>query len=174
MIFETERLYVIKWNPSDLDALHELYNDPAIRALINPKLTLDETRHIFENQLSLYSRHFPFGRYFIVEKSSGKSIGILLLKTDDSKTGVEIGYSLIERKWYKGYATEIVKAATNWIFEQDLFLSISAITELHNEKSQNVLLKCGFQSQQKFTEHGEEMNLFGLSKTERKSMEFII
>jgi len=172
MIFETKRLYVTKWHPSDLKALHELYNDPAIREFILPKLTLEETRHIFENQLNLYCSHFPFGRYFIVEKMSNKFIGLLLFKKDHKKAGVEIGYSLIKNQWQKGYATEIVKESITWLFEQDRFFSISAITELHNEGSKNVLLKCGFHSQHTFIEHGEEMNLFGLLKKGRTTIEY--
>ena len=164
MIFETERLYVTKWNPRDLNALHELYNDSAIKEFILPQLTIDETRHIFENQLDLYSRHFPFGRYFIVEKLSNKFIGLLLFKKNNKKAGVEIGYSLIKSYWNKGYATEIVKESTRWIFESKGFSSIYAITEMHNENSKNVLLKCGFLPKENFTENGEEMNLFSLLK----------
>jgi ribosomal-protein-alanine N-acetyltransferase len=164
MIFETERLYVTKWKPRDLNALHALYNDTAIKEFILPQLTIDETRHIFENQLDLYSRHFPFGRYFIVEKLSNKFIGLLLFKKGNTKKGVEIGYSLIKSHWNKGYATEIVKESISWIFESKGFSYIYAITELHNENSKNVLLKCGFLPKENFTENGEEMNLFSLLK----------
>ncbi len=164
MIFETKRLYATKWHHRDLNALHELYNDPGLKEFILPKSTLEETRSIFENQLNLYKSNFPFGRYFIVEKCSDKFIGLLLFKKDNKKTGVEIGYSLIKNEWNKGYATEIVKESVNWIFEQDRFLSISAITELNNESSKNVLLKCGFHAEENFTENGVEMNLFGLLK----------
>ena len=164
MIFETERLYVTKWKPTDLNALHELYNDTAIKEFILPQLTIEETRSIFENQLNHYSGHFPFGRYFIVEKLSNKFIGLLLFKKDNKKPGVEIGYSLIKDHWKKGYATEIVKKSISWIFESKEFSSIYAITELHNESSKNVLLKCGFLPKKTFTEYGEEMNLFSLLK----------
>ena len=164
MIFETERLYVTKWKPRDLNALHELYNDSAIKEFILPQLTIEETQCIFENQLNHYSGHFPFGRDFIVEKLSNKFIGLLLFKKDNIKTGVEIGYSLIKKHWKKGYATEIVKESISWIFESKGFSSIYAITELHNENSKNVLLKCGFLPEENFTENGEEMNLFGLLK----------
>ena len=164
MIFETKRLYVTKWKPKDLKALHELYNDSAIKQFILPQLTIEETRHIFEDQLNHYSRHFPYGRYFIVEKLSNKFIGILLFKKNNKKAGVEIGYSLIKKHWEKGYATEIVKRSIRWIFESKGFSSMYAITELNNENSKNVLLKCGFVPGENFTENGEEMNLFGLLK----------
>jgi len=164
MLFETDRLYVTRWKPRDLHALHELYNDTAIKEFILPLLTIEETRFIFEKQLDHYSMHFPFGRYFIVEKLSNKFIGLLLFKKGQEKSGVEIGYSLIKNYWKKGYATEIVKESINWIFNGNGFSSISAITELNNENSKNVLLKCGFLSIENFIENGEEMNLFGILK----------
>ena len=139
MIFETKRLYVTKWKPRDLDALHELYNDTAIKEFILPLLTIEETRCIFENQLN----HF---------------------KKDEKKKGVEIGYSLIKNYWKKGYATEIVKESIAWIFKAKGFSSIYAVTGLYNENSKNVLLKCGFHRKENFTENGEEMNLFGILK----------
>jgi [ribosomal protein S5]-alanine N-acetyltransferase len=164
MIFETERLYVTRWKTVDLDALHELYGDTAIKGCILPQLTIEETKCIFEDQLSRYSGHFPFGRYFIVEKLSNKFIGLLLFKKDSKKKGVEIGYSLARKYWKKGYATEIVKESIAWIFESKGFSSMYAITGLRNDNSKNVLLKCGFLPGENFTENGEEMNLFGLLK----------
>lgn len=164
MIFETERLYVRRWKQNDLVALHDMYNDSALRQFILPLLTIEETQFIFETQLDLYNDHFPFGRYFIVDKRSDKFIGLLLLKKDNTKAGVEIGYSIIKNEWQKGYATEIVKAAVSWIFQQDRFVSVSAVTELVNEKSSNVLLKCGFQSQKIFIEYSSTKHLFNLNK----------
>ena len=164
MIFETERLYVTKWKPRDLNALHELYNDAGIKEFILPKLTMAETRRIFENQLSHYSGHTPYGRYFIVEKLSNKFIGLLLFKKDNKKPGVEIGYSIIKNYWKHGYATEVVKESIAWLFESKGFTSIYAITGSRNENSKNVLLKCGFLPEKEFIENGEEMNLFELLK----------
>lgn len=163
MIFETERLYVTKWKSDDLHALHELYNDTAIKESIAPQLTIEETKSIFEKQIILYNNHSPFGRYFIVEKLSNKFIGILLFKNDSDKAGVEIGYSLKRNQWKKGYATEIVKESINWIFESKGFSSMYAITGSENESSKNVLLKCGFTPGEYFTENGEELNLFNLN-----------
>ncbi len=166
MIFETERLYVTKWKSHDLHALHELYNDSAIKDSIPSQLTIEETRSIFENQMSLYSKFTPFGRYFIVEKQSNKFIGILLFKKDSNKQGVEIGYSLKKNHWKKGYATEVVRESINWIFESKGFSSMYAITDSLNENSKNVLHRCGFLRKENFVEDGEEFNLYDLQKAD--------
>ncbi len=162
MIFETERLYVTKWKAGDLKALYELFSDTAIKEFILPTLTIEETKYIFEEQLIDYKINFPFGRYFIVEKSSNDFIGLLLLKKNKNKPGVEIGYSLKKEHWNKGYATEIVEESIKWLFEQKKFSCIYAITETNNVNSKHVLLKCGFIQQENFIEDTKEMSLFML------------
>jgi ribosomal-protein-alanine N-acetyltransferase len=171
MIFETKRLYVTKWKSTDLKALHEIYGDSAYKKSIVPVLTIEETKSIFDKQLSLYEDHAPFGRYFIVEKLSNKFIGLLLFRKDNDKSGVEIGYSLIENYWKKGYATEVVKESITWMFETKGFSKMYAITDPENENSKNVLLKCGFLRKENLLEDGEEMNFYSLIKEEDASLQ---
>lgn len=166
MLFETERLYVAKWKTENLSALYELFNDAGIKKFIAPKLTIEETEHIFQNQLLEYKKDCVFGRYFIVEKSSDKYIGLLLLKDLDNNHTVEIGYSLIKEAWNKGYATEVVNETTQWLFNEKDFSGVCAITELDNFDSQNVLIKAGFERQKDFEEEGRRMTYFLKSKHE--------
>ncbi len=173
MIFETERLYVTKWKPKDLNALHSLYKDPSNRDYIFPAPDIEETRKIFDTQLIHYNENFPFGRYFIVEKLSNNFIGLLLFKKNNNKAGVELGYSLIRNKWRNGYATEIVKESINWIFRSKNFTSVYAKTAKNNENSKNVLLKCGFVSGESINEYGEEMNVFSVLKKSPASSCFV-
>ena len=163
MIFETERLYVTKWKAGDLKSLYELFNDEAIKEFILPRLTIEETTHIFEEQLIDYDKRFPFGRYFIIEKFINNVTGLLLIKKDKNKAGIEIGYSLKKEHWNKGYATEIVQECIHWLFEQKKFSNIYAVTETDNINSHNVLLKCDFIQQENFIEDGKEMSLFRLA-----------
>ena len=158
MLFETQRLFVTKWKEGDLDSLYQLFNDPAIKECILPRLTIEETTHIFETQLTEYYTSFPFGRYFIVEKESLEKIGLFLLKA--MKDGIEIGYSLKKEHWNKGFATEIVRESITWIQQLKKFDKVYAITATDNTNSQNVLLKSGFTQQEDFLENGKEMSLF--------------
>ncbi len=171
MIFETERLIVTKWKQDDFEELHELYNDAALMETITSQPSVEETRFIFENQITGYSSSSPFGRYFIIEKQSNKFIGILLFKKDDEKLGVEIGYSIKKKHWKKGYATEVVKESIHWIFESKGFASMYAITASYNENSKKVLRKCGFLPGENFIESGEEMHLFDLQREDISTLQ---
>lgn len=161
-MFESERLYVAKWKAEDLDSLYQLFSNEGIKQFIVPRLTIEETEHIFLEQLKNYDHHFPFGRYFIVEKKSNECIGLLLFKDDKDIEGVEIGYSFKKEVWRRGYATEIVQASIHFLNCQKKFSDLYGITEAYNINSQHVLLKCGFCRQQNFIENGREMNLFHL------------
>jgi [ribosomal protein S5]-alanine N-acetyltransferase len=162
MIFETERLYVAKWKSDDLEVLYQLFDDVAIKEFILPRLTIEETTHIFEEQLNNYDKNFPFGRYFIKEKINNDFIGLLLFKENKNKAGVEIGYALKKEYWNKGYATEIVQQSIQWLQAQKQISNIYAITETDNTNSHRVLLKCGFIQQANCVEDGKVMSLFGL------------
>lgn len=164
MLFETDRLYVARWRKENLNALYDLFNDSAIKEFIGPKLTIEETEQIFNAQLLDYEKKGVFGRYFIVEKSSGDYIGLLLLKDVDREYSIEIGYSLIKEQWKKGYATEVVNESVKWLFEKEGFTKISAITELDNIDSQNVLIKAGFTRQNDILDEGSMMSYFLLEK----------
>lgn len=166
MLFETGRLYVAKWKEENLNALYDLFNDTGIKEFIAPKLTIEETEHIFRKQLLDYKDGGVFGRYFIMEKSSDKYIGLLLLKDVNRECSVEIGYSLIREEWKKGYATEVVNGTVQWLFNEKSFSEICAITELDNSDSQNVLIKAGFERQNDFEEEGRMMSYFLISKHE--------
>ena len=167
MLFETDRLYVAKWKEENLAALFNLFNDTAIKEFIAPKLTLEETEHIFRAQLLAYEKPGIFGRYFIIEKSSGNFIGLLLLKDVERDCAVEIGYSLIKEQWRKGYATEVVNESVKWLFAEKNFITICAVTELDNIDSQNVLLKSGFARQKDVFDEGRWMSYFLLEREQK-------
>ena len=162
MIFETERLYVARWKAGDLKKLYDLFSDPGIKEFVLPTLTIQETRYIFEQQLVDYDRHFPFGRFFIVEKGGNDFIGLFLLRENNKKAVVEIGYSFKKEHWNKGYATEVVKQSIHWLTEQQKFSGVYAVAEPNNIKSQHVLLKCGFIQEENFMEDGKEMSFFSI------------
>ena len=72
--------------------------------------------------------------------------GIGIIPGDDiHRRSAEIGYWLGEEFWGRGIATEAVKAASRWVFENyDLNRLWAGVFE-HNAASARVLVKAGFQ-----------------------------
>ena len=81
---------------------------------------------------------------WIIELRNGTHIGDLCFKGLDSNGVAEIGYGILEEYQGQGYATEAVKAALSWAFQNPNVTAIEAETDADNAASKRVLEKCGF------------------------------
>ncbi|HUW96100.1 MAG TPA: GNAT family N-acetyltransferase [Anaerolineae bacterium] len=62
----------------------------------------------------------------------------------DADGTVELGYSLLQPYWNRGYATEAVKALLEWAFDSPDVRGVFAEAQLGNTASIRVLQKAGF------------------------------
>ena len=166
MIFQTPRLLIREWASDDLQSLHNLYSDPAISEQIGPELHINETKLIFEDQLSQYQNNPGFGRYVIINKVSNSFIGTFLLRILKEEKAAEIGYAFIKSDWGKGLATEVVSCSLKYIFTSTPLETIYAFTEPLNGNSRNVLDKCGFIQQDDLYEDGTYINSYKIEKVD--------
>ena len=81
---------------------------------------------------------------WMIELKDGTHIGELCFKGLDSNGVVEIGYGIVEKYQEHGYATEAVKALSQWAFQEPKVLAIEAEIDDKNIASKKVLEKCGF------------------------------
>ena len=142
---ETERLILNKWTTSDEDirGLYEFAKNPNVgpNAGWKPHADLEESKMIIEEIF------LPYDVWSIREKTTGRIIGNIGLEPDRRREDVnsrELGYSLAEDCWGKGYMTEAANAVMDYAFE-DLGLVVMGIcTGPENKRSQRVIAKCGF------------------------------
>jgi len=80
--------------------------------------------------------------WFIIEKKDGSKIGFLGLGA--SRGSWETGYVLIPSERGKGYGTETVQLAVDYLFLSKDTVRIQAQTNPENIASQKVLEKAGF------------------------------
>ena len=81
---------------------------------------------------------------WIIELIDGTHIGDFCFKGLGSIGVAEIGYGILEEYQGQGYATEAVKAALRWAFQNPNVTAIEAETDADNAASKRVLEKCGF------------------------------
>lgn len=74
----------------------------------------------------------------------GTPVGDLCFKGPQREGEVEIGYGISDAHKGAGYATEAVKAMTDWALGHEGVWFVVAQTEPDNAASQRVLEKCGF------------------------------
>ena len=79
-----------------------------------------------------------------IELINGTRVGDLNFKGLDENGVTEIGYVISEEYKGQGYATEAVKAVTEWALQKNNVTAIEAETDVNNIISQKVLAKCGF------------------------------
>ena len=79
-----------------------------------------------------------------IELPTGERVGDLCFKGLSPDGAVEIGYGLLPEYEGQGYATEAVKAVTDWALAQPGVNTVEAETDPDNAASQRVLAKCGF------------------------------
>jgi putative acetyltransferase len=100
--------------------------------------TLDVMKSIFLDQEGIWG---------IVLRESGKLIGSIGLvkdpKRENEKTRM-LGYALSDRHWGKGFMTQAVNAVLKYGFDELKLDLISAYCYPFNQRSKNVLKKCGF------------------------------
>ena len=104
--------------------------------------------------------YFWYTNWQIILKEENRSIGSLCFMGEpDADGNTELGYGIDEPYRGKGYASEAVKAVSEWAFAKGAYY-VSAQTQADNDASKRVLEKCGF----KPAGVGEEGLLFELER----------
>jgi ribosomal-protein-alanine N-acetyltransferase len=122
----------------DLPLLLEWFNSPEFGGRYNP---LDEQ----ESKAEIEKRYDKLSSekvWFLIQKKDGSKIGFLGLRVFLSCW--EIGYVLIPSERGKGYCTEAVQLAVDYLFLSKDIVRIQAGTDPENIASQKVLEKAGF------------------------------
>jgi len=142
---ETERLILKKWTLSDedIDGLYDFAKNPNVgpNAGWAPHASREESREIIENIF------LPYHVWSIREKATGRIIGNIGLEPDRRREDVnsmELGYSLAEDAWGKGYMTEAARAVIDYGFREFGLVVMGICTGPDNVRSQRVIEKCGF------------------------------
>ncbi len=110
-----------------------------------------------------------YGLQAIINKESGEFIGLcgLLLQEVNGVNEVEVGYHLLRKQWYKGYASEAAQMFRDYGFETNAADSIISIIHPLNFQSKNVARKNGMTlSQQGTFFRDKEVDIFRISRKE--------
>ena len=140
---ETDRLVLRRFKLSDLSDFYEYAKNPNV----GPNAGWDFHKSKEESLLILRNFILSDEVWAIELKNEKKVIGSIGLHKDrkrDNKEAKMLGYVLSENYWGKGYATEASKALIEYAFME---LSTDILSVYHysfNERSKNVILKCGF------------------------------
>lgn len=164
-VFETERLILRRLTADDAEFMFELLNDPSFIRNIGDRniRTLDDAcAYIVNGPVKSYEKN-GFGLFLIVLKETNESIGMCGLIRRETLEDVDIGYALLPRFWFKGYAVEAARATKAYAKNVIGLKRIVAIVDPANEASIRVLEKIGlrYEKMVRLSADDIDLKLFG-------------
>jgi ribosomal-protein-alanine N-acetyltransferase len=165
VILQSERLYVRRYQPSDLGDFYLLTSDPDVMRYIRPVKSMEETRQFLEENIAFYDEHPELGRWALINRANETMVGSFSLLPLEHTDDIHIGYALQPPHWGLGYATEIVRAGIKHAFDNIGLLTLTAVIYPANEASAKVLEKTGFRFERSFEEEGKESYLYRLNRS---------
>lgn len=132
---KTERMLLRPMTDEEIEVMAERADNDELRAAYGEML--DGCRRDPENRIW----YVPWE---MTLKDSYEHIGEIGFKGPVKEHSVEVGYGVMTEHEGKGYASEALKAMTQWAFGQKDVVFVEAETASDNAASQRVLEKCGF------------------------------
>jgi RimJ/RimL family protein N-acetyltransferase len=153
--------------PDDLDVLYALYCDPEITKFIpDAPRNYAEAKEELEWHQHGHPKHPELGLWATVHKASGKFIGRcgLLPWSIDGVDEVEVAYTIAQKYWGQGLATEAALAIRDYAFEKLGLSRLVCLIDRENQASARVAEKMGMAFER---EAEDEIGPFSLYAIER-------
>jgi len=145
----TERLFLRPWRKDDEEPLVLLANNRKIWLNVRDLFPHPYTHEDAQNWIHL-SRTNPLHYNYAIQWTEHMIGGIGLHRMSDVyRRTVEIGYWIGEPFWGQGFATEAVRALSEWGFKSLDIVRIQAGVFEWNKASMRVLEKAGFHFESK-------------------------
>ncbi|MGL2966753.1 GNAT family N-acetyltransferase [Flavobacterium sp. XGLA_31] len=150
IILETERLILRELNMQDSKSFYELNLNPNVIKFTGDKAfkNLMEAENFLRNYKE-YEKN-GYGRWAVIDKSSGKFVGWCGLKYNTEIDETDIGFRFFEEYWNQGFATESAKACLHYGFEKLNLKTIVGRAMAENSASIKVLEKLGMKYEKEF------------------------
>ena len=141
---ETERLILRRYNESDLNAFYEIIHDKRLQNYIPfPDLTFDQELEYIRNCMKDVETD-KCEKWAIVLKENNETLGNISVNTVVKKHNYcDVGYVIRYDYWGKGYASEALKAVSDYLLDSGYYLVECTCNEL-NKQSSRVMEKSGF------------------------------
>lgn len=157
-----------EFSDEDAASMFELNIDPEVIKFTGDKSfgSLEDARIFLENY-NQYALH-GFGRWAVIQKSTGKFIGWCGLKYSATTDEVDIGFRFFKASWNQGYATEAAKKCIQLGFDKFGIKRIVGRAMVDNIASIKVLEKLGLTFLKEFNFDGEEGVIYEIVCNEKE------
>jgi [ribosomal protein S5]-alanine N-acetyltransferase len=141
----SERLILKKLKEKDrAHYIPQVRTDNVMRYITGKGLLEQEAHERFELALQFGLINPDFGIFSVWLKEVPQYLGLARMKLDDDGS-VEIGYTLLEEFWGKGFGSEIAKTLMDFLISKTEKRNIYALIEPENIGSVKIVERLGFQ-----------------------------
>ena len=140
MYFKTPDLEIRPFVPADRERIIDLFTDAQVKkTYMVPDFAIrEEAGKLFDRLRALSEQE---GRYVAAISLNGDCIGILN-ETEVSGNAIELGYALLPKYHNRGYATQTLGRAMEYLFDRGFDEVLTGAFE-DNAPSIRVMEKCG-------------------------------
>jgi RimJ/RimL family protein N-acetyltransferase len=145
-VCESPRLALRRVTLDDAAFLLKQVNEPGWLQNIGDRgvHTLDEARRYIEVRMLHAYDALGYGMYLVESKADGQPLGLCGLVKRDTLPGPDLGFSLLQEHWGRGYAVEAGRAVMQYARDRLGLQKLLAIVTPGNAPSRRVLEKLGF------------------------------
>jgi RimJ/RimL family protein N-acetyltransferase len=141
---ETERLIIRPWQPEDRPAFAAMARDPEVMRFVHHgQPYTDEEMDAFLSRQARQLAEFDLCMGALIEKSSGRVVGLAGTQPLGMSADLEIGWWLARDVWGRGYATEAGAAAMHHVLQTLDRPRVVAIIDPGNDASVRVVERLG-------------------------------
>lgn len=162
---ETERLRLRAIEDSDIDALHRLWTEPAVRKYLWDDVVI--SRSTVEEIVESSDRDFErlgFGLFALeLRNAPDELIGFCGLRPMDGGPETELMYALLPAHWSQGLASEASQRVLRYGFEECGLTRIVGATDTPNHRSARVLQRLGMTFEERRVYKGLDTVFYSLS-----------
>jgi RimJ/RimL family protein N-acetyltransferase len=156
----TDRLHLRPPRPDDAQAIYDGYaRDPDVARYViwRPHASIEETHDFLRTFIAAGARDGDYP--WIIALTDGTVIGAMHLRVQRPRA--DLGFNIAKPYWNRGYATEAVRAVTDFAFTLPGIERVQAVCHVDNAASARVLHKAGMDREGRLRRYMTFPNLGG-------------
>lgn len=164
-VIETERLRLRPATADDVDTLHRIWTDPAVRRFLwdDKVIEREVAAEVVEASLADW-RERGYGLWVVEERDTSEPIGFTGFRSSEEDARPELLFGFLPAHWHRGLAAEAARAALAFAWTALDCHAVWGATDPPNEASVRVMERIGMTFERRGTLNGLDTLFFAIAR----------